>query len=188
MRQIGPPASLSGRSQSLESYNGSDLLYGDADNDIIYVGWDGAPNEAHGGPSNDLIIGGYGSDLLTGDDGNDEIYGMAGEDYLFGNQGDDYLDAGQYCGDYGYNYLHGGLGDDVLMGSEGGDRMVGDYGNDLLYGLGGDDNMDGGYGNDKLHGGATSASAIIDEPEATETRNAAGRTDLDRTPAIRLHR
>ncbi len=95
-----------------------DRLRGEAGNDIIYIGDDGA--EASGGFDNDTIHGGNGGDSIYGDDGNDILGGGAGTDGILGGWGDDRITGGA-----GADLLWGGDGVDTLdYSQEGGSQGV----------------------------------------------------------------
>ncbi len=94
---------------------GSDLLDGSMDNDVI-VGLGG----------DDTINGFDGQDLLFGNDGNDSLLGRVGGDSLIGGDGNDWLDAGDDS-----DILDGGSGDDTLIGGAGEDSLFGGAGVDV---------------------------------------------------------
>lgn len=108
-------------------------------------------NTVYGGADDDLIFGGSGTDHIRGEDGNDNINGLGGDDYIHGGAGNDSILGGD---DSSPNALVGDAGNDSLYGGAGKDLLVGGGGNDWLYGFGGNDRLDGGSGFDHLYGGA----------------------------------
>ncbi|RDJ25203.1 calcium-binding protein [Bosea caraganae] len=87
------------------SFAGTDDMYGDEGNDVIYA---------------------YaGADRLDGGQGNDLLYAGAGIDYLYGGDGGDTLDGGADA-----DSLYGGRGNDTLLGGTGADLMIGGEGED----------------------------------------------------------
>ena len=92
---------------NLWGLEGSDELYGDDRNNVIYGGseQDGRDGEyAHLNRSEHLD-----NDTIRGGDGNDRLYGQAGRDRLFTGNGDD--------------YLYGGIDNDALIGNGAGKNI-----------------------------------------------------------------
>jgi Ca2+-binding RTX toxin-like protein len=96
-----------------------DRLLGEAGNDIIYAGADGA-----------LVSGGIGNDLLYGGQGDDELSGDSGDDMLSGGLGNDGLQ-----GWAGNDLLRGGAGTDTFVGFDGGETLNGatGYGDRIAF-------------------------------------------------------
>jgi Ca2+-binding RTX toxin-like protein len=150
-------------------YPSGDRLSGEAGNDIIYIGGDGAL--ASGGTGDDIIYGGAGDDEESGDSGADRLYGGTGTDGLQGWDGDDIL-----VGDKGADYLTGGSGTDTADYSQetGGGAVIANLsgaavtapdGTVMAAGQGRDtwgdidvysgmENVRTGAGNDAVYGGA----------------------------------
>ena len=103
----------------------TDRLRGEAGDDIIYIGSDGA--EASGGIGNDIIYGGDARDTIVGDEGNDTLYGGGGNDGLTGGDGDDYIDGGT-----GADYMSGGDGSDTYVIDDAGDGIYETDGNNTV--------------------------------------------------------
>ena len=99
----------------------TDRLRGEAGDDIIYIGSDGA--EAMGGVGNDTIYGGDAYDEIFGEAGNDLLYGGGDNDGINGGGGDDYID--------------GGTGADNMAGYDGNDTYIVDDAGDVIYETGG---------------------------------------------------
>ncbi len=95
----------------------TDRLRGEAGDDTIHIGNDGA--EAMGGVGNDAIYGGNAYDEIFGDDGNDLLRGGGGNDGINGGSGND--------------LLTGGLGQDTIVDNSGDDTFL-----DTAAGLNGD--------------------------------------------------
>jgi Ca2+-binding RTX toxin-like protein len=93
-------------------------LRGEAGNDFLIGGFEGA--------ARNIILGGTGDDRLIGGSG-DVLRGDAGNDLLTGSKFSD--------------FLHGGDGDDTLRGGDGNDELRGDAGNDHLDGGVGNDDL-----------------------------------------------
>ena len=109
-----------------------DLSGGDADNDTILGGIDGAI----GSDYDDTLIG-FDSESTDPDDAfTNEFYGGGGDDYIDGRGGDDILD--------------GGTGDDTIIGGDGDDTITGGEGDDTITGGEGSDTVDGGDGDDVI--------------------------------------
>lgn len=105
---------------------GSNTLYGDAGNDIIFGG-NGA-DLIYGGAGNDYIYGGLGRNAIYGGKGNDVIIGGNGDERLFGDAGNDTIYGG-----FGDDTIHGGAGNDKIYGGLGNDRIETGKGNDTVY-------------------------------------------------------
>ncbi|MDW9483185.1 protease [Sinorhizobium meliloti] len=126
--------------------NGSDLLFGVANERNTIYGLDGNDN-LYGGDLSDGISGGAGDDYIFGDDGSDSIIGGDGNDTLIGGDGGDTLIA-----EAGNDWLYGDAGDDTLnlftFNSAEIKRAFGGTGDDtFLTGIG-SDILDGGRGQD----------------------------------------
>jgi Ca2+-binding RTX toxin-like protein len=109
----------SGGNDQINTFGGSDTVYGQGGNDIIntgggddYINGGSGDDQIDGQAGNDRIYGGSGNDVLGGSEGNDLIAGNAGTDSLFGRTGND--------------ILIGGIGQDTVNGHEGRDALVGD--------------------------------------------------------------
>jgi Ca2+-binding RTX toxin-like protein len=103
-----------GGSDLVFGLEGTDNLYGGADNDVI-----------NGGSGTDRLVGQAGNDLIYGEAENDLIQGLEGQDTLYGGTGDDALFGGAEN-----DTLYGGLGDDRFNGDTGLDTLIGSFGND----------------------------------------------------------
>lgn len=139
----------------------TDRLNGEAGNDTIYIGADGAL--ASGGPGNDTVYGGDAYDEINGDAGNDRLFGGGGNDGINGGPDADYIEGGagdDFLGGWsGNDEIRGGIGNDEIHGGAGNDLLFGEDGNDIINGgdtnlADGDDMIDGGAGNDRLNGNA----------------------------------
>jgi Ca2+-binding RTX toxin-like protein len=106
------------------TYGGSNEIYGDDDDDIVYL--NGTGEYVEGGDGDDHVWG-LGADGLTASGG-------AGTDVLQGSPGDD--------------TLAGGSTGDLLIGAGGADNLDGDDGDDTLIGGAGSAELDGGAGQD----------------------------------------
>ena len=153
----------------------SDEIAGDANDNILFGGFDSTGDE---------LTGGDGNDYIEGYDSNDSIHGEGGDDVLVGSSGDDTVDGGDgsdmasYVGRFSSTVCtpncavtadltkgtSTGYGDDQLIsienlegtddpGPEKGDVLVGDDGSNILIGASGKDSLTGGGGNDQLFGG-----------------------------------
>lgn len=81
------------------------LLFGQADDDVLYVGpFNNSPAEINGGDGKDFILGGAGADILLGGDGDDIVIGGNGRDFIVGGMGSD-----QIAGDGGEDLLIAGF-------------------------------------------------------------------------------
>ncbi|MDW3223373.1 MAG: calcium-binding protein [Paracoccaceae bacterium] len=158
--------------ENIVSGNGSDTLFGTAQNNVMsgrggndqilgYAGDDslqgGNGNDTlNGGEGNDFLDGGGGADRIFGGAGADDIVGGIGNDLLVGLTGDDGIVGGLgndiLRGAEGDDFLEGGDGDDAAYGGDGTDNIAGDAGNDTLNGSGGNDFISGGSGNDLIIG------------------------------------
>jgi hypothetical protein len=109
---------------TIVTYGGANDVYGDGDDDILYL--NGAGEYADGGT------------------GNDHVWGLGADDVsIQGGDGTDVL-QGSPAGDL----IAGGAGGDLLIGAGGADILTGDGGNDTLQGGGGADDLAGGSGPD----------------------------------------
>jgi len=117
---------------TIVTYGGSNEVYGDADNDILYL--NGSGEYAEGGTGNDHIWGLGADDVsIQGGDGTDVLQGSPAGDLLSG----------------------GGSGD-LLIGAGGADVLNGDGGADTLQGGAGADDLAGGADQDSCQDGPTS--------------------------------
>jgi Ca2+-binding RTX toxin-like protein len=159
---------INGQVENLEGTEFTDVIVGNAADNILY--------------------GGLGNDVLNGDGGNDTYILIAGgNDVITDSSGVDMLDFSQtttsgvvvdlsrtngssqniapgamlalngvierVIGTNQADVLSGGSGDDVLVGLGGNDRLMGQSGNDILLGGAGNDELNGGSGRDILVGG-----------------------------------
>jgi Ca2+-binding RTX toxin-like protein len=154
----------------------SDQISGDANDNILFGGFDSPGDE---------ITGGDGNDYIEGYESNDSIHGEGGDDVLVGGFGKDTIDGGDgsdmasYVGRFSFtactpncavtaDLTEGtsrGYGTDALIsienlegtddsGADRGDVLIGDDGHNILIGNGGKDSLQGASGNDQLFGGA----------------------------------
>jgi len=143
---VEEPPRCHGRLAKILGTEGSDVLQGTPERDVIWGG--GGDDVIHGSLGNDLLCGGPGADLIHGGRGNDVADGGAGEeDRVIGDLGDDHLfggpgDADEVAGSLGIDTLSGGPGD-----------------SDLVHGDYGYDRMDGGAGSDDIASFATDVGA-----------------------------
>ncbi|GGA05245.1 Hint domain-containing protein [Neptunicoccus cionae] len=184
--------SSSGSAVTVDLSSGS-LSGGDADNDSIISGIDGAigsdfddtligfdqegtsssdtfTNEFFGGKGDDYIEGKGGDDRLYGGEDNDEIYGGGGDDLIEGGSGDDSVDGGS-----GNDEIYGEDGDDILRGRAGNDTLFGGNGDDELFGGGDGDTLYGGDGSDTATGSA--GDDVIDTSGPVDVANDIGTPD-----------
>lgn len=141
----------------------STLSGGDADNDTIESGIDGAIGSEY----DDTLIGFDHQGTDPADTFTNEFWGMGGDDTISGAGGDDYLDGGD-----GNDVIEGGDGDDLIIGGDIGspdrgygptgedadpyndrDTLSGGAGNDTIYGRDDNDIIDGGADDDYIDGG-----------------------------------
>ncbi|AWF82128.1 hypothetical protein BTJ40_15525 [Microbulbifer sp. A4B17] len=136
------------KQQALLGTDGTDSIYGHADDDTIVAG--SGSDIVYGQNGDDVISGAAGQDQLFGGIGNDEIHGGEDADTIYGNSGDDQLygdEGNDVIEDYsGANTIYGGEGNDQLSGNG---TLSGDAGADTLTGSG---LLDGGEGNDIING------------------------------------
>jgi Ca2+-binding RTX toxin-like protein len=110
---------------SLNGYDGIDLMTGLGGNDNIYG--NGGNDSLDGGQGADYLQGGSGTDTLIGGQGGDQLYGGDGNDSLTGGKDDDYLagneGADTYVFNLGdgqdtiYNYQAAAAADKLVLGS-----------------------------------------------------------------------
>ncbi|MEP4196742.1 MAG: tandem-95 repeat protein [Aliishimia sp.] len=166
---------------SIGGGDGDDVLYGTADEDMLFGG--SGADQLYGADGDDSLIGGAGDDALFGEDGDDVLIGGAGDDQLDGGAGFDTADysnldsrvvvflnkapadvgSGQGIDTFvsvenvvGTDFddrLVGDGADNTLDGGNGDDVLIGNGGNDTLFGRDGDDTLNGTGGNDVLNGG-----------------------------------
>jgi Ca2+-binding RTX toxin-like protein len=151
-----------GHDDFIEGGKGSDWLFGDAGNDLIYGA--SMPTDPAKPPAvvtvadNDVIHGGAGDDVVYGNHGDDHLYGDEGDDWLSGGKGDDVVDGGDgndvVYGNTGNDRVSGGAGDDVVNGGKGDDVLSDGDGNDEVNAGSGDDWLIVGEGDDNLRGGS----------------------------------
>lgn len=140
-------------SKVFELNGGDDVFAGSGSSEIVY-----------GGADDDDIFLGRNADLSLGGSGRDQIFGGGGDDTLFGNLGADYLVGGP-----GNDRVAGGFGRDELFGRTGRDIMRGGNGADTLSGNAGKDRLIGGPGDDMLTGGKGADRFIITPGSGTDT-------------------
>lgn len=145
----------------------SDLIYGDAGDDVI-----------HAGPGDDRVYAYAGIDTITGADGDDLIVAGAGSDTISGGWGKDTIFAGinqaggGSAGDVNTidadprdldapgadedhkDTVYGDIGSDTIYTGPGGDKVYGLAGNDAIDTGTGADFIDAGDGNDTVDSGA----------------------------------
>lgn len=171
--------------------SGADILYGDADDDLLY-----------GQGGSDRVYGGTGDDYAEGNAANDRIYGEGGQDDLIGgssefgrSDGDDVIeggvDADVAVGDNGIitRPLDGvgrwqrltGYGYNIVVrvvtmanvaetaNSFGNDQIIGGNGPDELYGQLGDDNVLGEAGEDVILGDLGRVTTRIEDGTRQQT-------------------
>ena len=133
------------RSNYLESFGGTDTMYGQGSNDVLVGGTEG--DSLYGDSGDDYVIGEAGADTLYGDAGS---CGYGGNDHVYGGTENDTI-----YGDGPCSTSYGGSsyadGDDFLYGDAGADLIVADMGYAHGYGAG-DDYVRGGSENDTIYG------------------------------------
>ncbi|MFM9977466.1 MAG: hypothetical protein ACKVOP_05385 [Sphingomonadaceae bacterium] len=180
---------------------GSDVLWGTADDDILFA-LAGA-DAVDAGAGDDLIYPGIGADHVDGGAGNDTVsYSdsfqrviidlaqtrgwlsdtLISIENLIGSAFNDGLRGNGVA-----NTLDGGLGNDNLFGFGDNDTLLGGLGNDNLQGGDGNDVLKGGAGRDLLLGGEGDDQFVLDSftgtPEPDTIRDFAKAEDtivLDR--------
>jgi Ca2+-binding RTX toxin-like protein len=184
---------------------GSDTLFGDGGNDILYAAnhfTQGSPDDydvLDGGDGDDGLIGGAGINLMFGGAGNDYFRNGTGNTIAYGGEGNDtflatangysefYGEAGNDIlrGGIGQSYLDGGEGDDLLIGGAGVDTLVGGPENDIFEAFQ-NDLLKGGEGDDIykfwLGGGA---NAIVDSEGANQIVLYSREIPNSQTPILR---
>jgi serralysin len=157
---------------NLLTYNGDDIISGNAGNDGI-----------RSGSGNDGLYGGTGNDSLYGEAGNDILRGGTGSDILDGGADIDYvsyydatsttlvvnllnsaLNTGDAFGDIfvSIEYIQGSLtANNNLTGNNSNNYITGFNGNDTLSSGIGDDTLSGDAGNNSLSGGADNDTYIV---------------------------
>jgi Ca2+-binding RTX toxin-like protein len=116
--------------------NGSDVILGTPDDDVINAG--GGSDVVCGGGGNDRIDLGPGNDRAIAGTGNDVVYGRSGVDRLEGGSGSDRLLSGDHN-----DKLYGAGGADTLDGGTGSDRLYAGPQSDSCNGRGGVDAQSG---------------------------------------------
>jgi Ca2+-binding RTX toxin-like protein len=142
--------------ETVEGWDGNDILSGNGDNDFLDGGF-GGNDTLSGGDGQDTLFGFGGNDSLDGGLGDDAIFGGSGNDVILGGAGNDGRNPSiSYKGTrYSDHYdsdptgLRGEAGNDTIDGGDGNDKIEGGTGNDSLLGGAGDDILDGG--NDVYH-------------------------------------
>jgi Ca2+-binding RTX toxin-like protein len=126
-----------GGEDTINSFGGSDLIYGGRNDDDINLVAASGGSTVFGGLGDDsitatdategvTIYGGNGSEDAA--DGNDTILGGAGDDLLVGNAGNDSIAAGG-----GEDTIYGGLDSDIITGTvESGAQIFGGLGTDQI--------------------------------------------------------
>ena len=115
------------RAIAIDGGDGSDVIFGTPENDILSGGSGSDRITAYGG--DDTIDGGSGNDTIDAGPGHDNVSGGDGADEILGGMGDDIIDGG---GDS--DSIEGGSGHDVIAGGTGADSIFGHSGADLLIG------------------------------------------------------
>ncbi len=151
---------------------GSDNLYGQAGDDVIFAG--SGDDQADGGADDDTIYGESGLDTLSGGANDDEIQGGLHKDTIFGfgpGSGDPYNDGGAadadgddlLFGDDGNDLIRGNKGDDTILGGRGADVLFGDEDDDQIYGENEGDTIFGGANHDYVEGGTGNDTVFGDD-------------------------
>jgi Ca2+-binding RTX toxin-like protein len=112
----------------------------------------GGRDSIYGDEGSDLVFGGTDLDIIYGDDGNGVAEtGAANQDVLFGDHGRLYPQFSALSNINSRNFFaidtgnaDGGEGD-IMYGEEGDDVMLGQQGDDRMWGGSGDDDMTGGH-------------------------------------------
>ena len=139
---------------------GSDSLYGDEDQDVLY----GQLDDGVALGSGDLVEGGTGNDVLLGDLATVKLVSSAGvalasksdsvsETVLAGTIVPETLVPAGQAQNGGPDVARGGIGNDVLQLGGGADVGNGESGDDTVFGGDGDDGLWGGPAHDRLFGG-----------------------------------
>ncbi|MES2098682.1 MAG: LEPR-XLL domain-containing protein [Pseudomonadota bacterium] len=134
---------------------------------IRVAGDPGGRDEMYGDNGSDIVFGGTDSDLIRGENGGAEnapANGAVGNnDILFGDHGRLYA---QFSALTGFNSRNFFAIDTGAAAFGQGDRIFGDEGHDVLLGQQGDDRMWGGGGDDDMIGGHNVAGGVDELPPA----------------------